>query len=144
MDAKYLAEIKAREQAATSGPWKVGISALITDGNGQALFFGEGAKGNAAFIVNARTDIPALVAEVERLEKSQLDPVEMSKIALALNRAKELETENATLKKALEMSCKDHADGCTWNRDTVTVESLMEYYVRESQPQQAQEQEGKK
>ena len=106
MDAKQLAEIKAREQAATPGPWKVGISALITDANGHALFFGEDAKGNADFIAHARTDIPALVAEVERLvaenvklKKSALDPVEMAKVAIALK-------ENATLEKALELASK--------------------------------------
>ncbi len=99
-----IEEIKAREQAATRGPWKVG------DGTHQSLFNGRNAVisqderylvteravypnapdfndqvfSNIDFIAHARTDIPALIAEVKRME-----------------------AENSTLKKELEMAIKD-------------------------------------
>jgi hypothetical protein len=97
MDAKYLAEIKAREQGAAQGPWKVGISALITDAYGHALFFGEDAKGNADFIAHARTDIPALISEVERLNVIAEQRYQLYDGAL---------TTIATLEKALELASK--------------------------------------
>ena len=118
MDAKYLAEIKAREQAATPGPWKVGISALITDANGHALFFGEDAKGNADFIAHARTDIPALISEVEQMTK-QLEEWRTTYIRMkeqwkhdcdllvqAGNDNAAKDQQIATLKKALELASK--------------------------------------
>ena len=101
MDQKYFDEIKAREQKATPGPWKIG------DGSKQSYRLGKNAVvsytfGNIAsrpiysfsnsekyneyvyadmdFIAHARTDIPLLLAEVERLT-----------------------AENAKLKKALEL-----------------------------------------
>lgn len=141
MDAKQLAEIKAREQAATPGPWKVGISALITDANGHALFFGEDAKGNADFIAHARTDIPALVAEVERLvaenvklKKSALDPVEMAKVAIALK-------ENATLEKALELACERIAEyafcGGTDAMKQKHAKKNIQHFIQQAQEQEA-------
>ncbi len=111
MDTEYLAEIKAREQAATPGPWKVGISALITDANGHALFFGEDAKGNADFIAHARTDIPALVAEVERL-KAESEEWRNAYIRMKEDWKHDCDllvqagTENATLKKALKIAIR--------------------------------------
>jgi hypothetical protein len=101
MDAKYFDEIKAREQAATPGPWEMDASEgdcgapqnvcprglmycddkcpkceywEITQGAwvngpdfiecGDFSFFND---SDADFIAHARTDIPALIAEVERL-----------------------------------------------------------------------------
>lgn len=49
-----LAEIKARAERATAGPW--------SDEDGKAR-----GKADDEFIAHARTDIPELVAEVERL-----------------------------------------------------------------------------
>jgi len=91
MDAKYLAEIKVREQSATPGEWKIGISSLITDGKGAALFAGKGAKGNADFIAHARTDVPALIAEIELIDEERT----VSKMEIA------------TLKKVLEEELAD-------------------------------------
>lgn len=91
MDAKYLAEIKAREQVATPGPWKPiekgntvpshAVFAPSIDGSAPVnICSGISPKtGNADFISHSRADIPALRAEVERLT-----------------------AENATLTKALE------------------------------------------
>ena len=119
MDAKYLAEIKVREQSATPGEWKIGISSLITDGKGAALFAGKGAKGNADFIAHARTDVPALIAEIELLDEERT----VSKMEIV------------TLKKALELACGKLAIN-QWSK--VTAQEMYDYYI-----QQAQEQEGK-
>lgn len=73
-----LEAIKARAAAATPGPWtgheeagRVIVSAsnsdlslLALDVDGTAIVF---SHADHAFICHARTDIPALVAEVERL-----------------------------------------------------------------------------
>lgn len=68
-----LEEIKEREQAETPGKWYV----IANDAGGHSIFvtfkgriykIGECyASEDAAFIAHARTDIPALIAEVERL-----------------------------------------------------------------------------
>lgn len=85
-----LAEIKARAQAATPGPWFAGdanggdppherrpfwvVSTEDTDpdlGEAPEEWAAEirvGAQGDAEFIAHAREDVPALVAEVERLQ----------------------------------------------------------------------------
>lgn len=153
MDAKYLAEIKAREQAATPGPWKVGISAMITDGNGHALFFGEGAKANAEFIAHARADIPALIAEVERLRgvESELAyekraneaiPGVNSLINRSVDKIKKLKAENATLKKALMESVKCfNCSTCCYGRGKnckkYPHENCADVFIRQAQEQEA-------
>lgn len=60
-------EIRARCEAAAPGPWRKGMSGLITDGTGRALFFSEAANANAEFIAHAREDIPYLLEKIERL-----------------------------------------------------------------------------
>lgn len=85
-DAKYLAEIKAREQADTPAPWNLEIKGNTVQSL-SIVGICHGMKPNnadAAFISHARTDVPALIAEVERLT-----------------------AENATLKKALELACNE-------------------------------------
>lgn len=75
MDAKQLAEIKAREQAATPGPWYTleneekiqEIRMQLTRSAEYIVSSRIAIEEDAAFIAHARTDIPALVAEVERL-----------------------------------------------------------------------------
>lgn len=57
MTPERLAEIKARAEAATSGPWDDGCSHAV----------------NGEFIAHARQDIPDLVAEVERLRAALSD-----------------------------------------------------------------------
>jgi hypothetical protein len=77
-----LAAIKARAEAASPGPWR------FTDYEGEPYIAGPGVPtdnyvcdfgwhydgdvppGNPAFIAAARTDVPALVAEVERLREA--------------------------------------------------------------------------
>lgn len=64
--------------------------------------------------------------EVLRLKESQLDPLEMAKVAIALK-------EIAALKKALKLSIDTHSV------DQRQVERLMQYYI-----QQAREEEEKR
>lgn len=76
-----LAEIKERESKATAGPWAWGES-YFNVWLGSHLNTIVGSSGyddgdstvdvseeNAEFIAHAREDVPALIAEVERLEK---------------------------------------------------------------------------
>lgn len=143
MDAKYLAEIKAREQATTPGPWEEKTNrhpqcngepwGWISGSSGNITWSGYIGKTNADFIAHARTDIPALLAEVERLKKdrdnlkAQLDmyggdegitsalqeAVDCRKEAAAANLEKaKLNRQIATLEKALELACEDAADSC--------------------------------
>ncbi len=79
MTPEELNEIKARCEAATSGPWEVidapigMIGAMAIAWTGNAIYVGTtwkpggGILSNADFIAHACTDIPALLAEVEQL-----------------------------------------------------------------------------
>jgi len=75
-----LSEIRAREQAATEGPWRVGRDSLdcetpwpsriiaLRDGKHIAHLAKAGtSEKDAAFLVRARTDIPYLLDLVERM-----------------------------------------------------------------------------
>lgn len=73
-----LKDIKAREKAASPGPWEmesvsVGeyfvTSIHNADGNWDESFGFMKLSHDAEFVSNARADIPALIAEVERLTK---------------------------------------------------------------------------
>lgn len=68
MESQRIAEIKAREQAATPGLWHHEKDCLdyIRDTNGLNICMVY-QREDVAFIAHARTDIPALIAEVERL-----------------------------------------------------------------------------
>lgn len=76
MTHERLAEIKARAEAATPGPWHVNgpyasmDTPTILDDNGGILgrtTHYAWMRENAAFMAAARSDVPDLVAEVERL-----------------------------------------------------------------------------
>lgn len=67
MDQKYLAEIKARADAATPGPWYADGWAVFDDIRGELVELHD-TDPDAQFIAHACTDISALVAEVERLQ----------------------------------------------------------------------------
>ena len=80
MTDEQLAEIEARAAAATAGSWEWRPT-MSTDprvgppyfdhwrlgGNGRVLAADRGTIADAEFIAHARTDVEALVAEVERL-----------------------------------------------------------------------------
>lgn len=129
IDAKYLAEIKTREKAATPGPWNEEGWALPNE-DGEYIELTDDSPSDAAFIAHSRADIPALIAEVERLTKelseikeNQLDPLEMVKVAIALE-------ENHTLKKALYMM---YADNKEYNPDGMGNPA---YYISQAEDQE--------
>lgn len=76
LTAEQLAEIKARAEAATPGPWKRFRMDRFSINNEplekHICGVSQESEHDAAFIAHAREDIPALLAEVERLRK-QLD-----------------------------------------------------------------------
>jgi len=97
MTPERLAEIKARSEAATPGPWRHGEAdgtgkvaepfhgGSITAGATCCIVFGHTIHGapfgvleevDAEFIAHARADVPALVAEIERLRGALLDIAE--------------------------------------------------------------------
>lgn len=92
-----LEEIKAREQAATPGPWPRNGSIFAANG-----------INNADFIAHAIEDIPALIAEVERLTAKN-NALESDKINAEMNlenltaEVEGLDAENTTLKKQAKM-----------------------------------------
>jgi hypothetical protein len=77
MDSQRLAEIEARCEAATEGPWEVAWKTDFIwqlDGDGDRFgpiaeaHYAEGNHhNNATFIAHARDDVPDLLAEVRRL-----------------------------------------------------------------------------
>lgn len=78
MTAKELAEIEARANAATPGPWitkatqMAQIIAAVAPGKQHRIFTdnvgGVYPTNDRDFIASARTDVPALIAEVRRLK----------------------------------------------------------------------------
>lgn len=143
MNTKYLEEIKAREQAATPGPWEYydnGFDGLIVGPQREHIAGGEPAEGrledcpDVQFIVHARTDIPALLAKVERLKKenavlkAELQDSHQDHVDDFMR----LKTENATLKKALELSCRYHNFD-----DFGTVRAEMGFFIHQAQEQEA-------
>lgn len=73
---KRLTEIRARTEAATDGPWAVDGPAQCGPGDtltvypaedGGALAYVQPSWDDAEFIAHAREDIPALLAEIDRL-----------------------------------------------------------------------------
>jgi hypothetical protein len=71
MTEAELAAIEARAEGCTRGPWNVlaigeGSTLLIEDATGYRFAQVDDGQ-NRKFIAHARTDIPALVAEVRRL-----------------------------------------------------------------------------
>ena len=149
MDAKYLAEIKAREQDATPGPW-----VSIFDLKGFTVYDMSGEKGkiiaklrntkhgnqrsDASFIAHSRTDIPALITEVERLNAELIDYPHLERVL------KGQQDQNARLRRIIEQ--KDQQIATLKRALEMMVGSLREsnfncpdadYFI-----QQAQEQEG--
>lgn len=133
MDQKYFEEIKAREQAATPGPWKpgdgsekafmVGKNAVVASLRviaDRAVYpddygFNEQTYADIAFIAHARADIPALIEQHE-LDQQQIAALKESQKALESDRINDemnlenltaeiegLNIEKATLKRALRL-----------------------------------------
>lgn len=71
MTESELQAIEARAEAATEGPWhsEDGLVDMGMDKPTIDLIREDNCRANADFIAAARTDIPALVAEVRRLRE---------------------------------------------------------------------------
>ena len=112
MTDKMLEEIKAREQAATPGPW-VSVFGLkgftiydMREEKGKIIAKLFNTKGkykqpDADFIAHARADIPALISEVERLTNCKC--YDKCKLICMLDKYDEAVKERDMLKKALEL-----------------------------------------
>ncbi|MFE2140250.1 hypothetical protein ACFXA3_00525 [Streptomyces sp. NPDC059456] len=77
-----LAEIRARAQAATKGPWEVeddreSLTRWVVSETGflsaNLGYVGNANQDDAKFIAAARDDIPWLLAEIDRLRKENAD-----------------------------------------------------------------------
>lgn len=89
-----LAAIKKRIEAASAGPWTAADDGLVW-----ATRLGDPVSGSveiedAEFIAAARTDIPALVAEVERYRRL-FEPVELPPVDAYENLVQALDDERA-------------------------------------------------
>ena len=97
-----LQSIRARCHAATPGPWRIEKIGRFPDHDECVVSIGNetidcSAFENAEFIAHARKDIPALIAEVERLSE------EARKVFLL---CKKKETENAALRRERDVAVK--------------------------------------
>jgi hypothetical protein len=180
MDQKYLSEIRARERVATPGPWATGnggkesgfngrnVVVAIKDGQPYVVMeraiypketkFNKQVLADMKFAAHARTDIPALIAEVERLTAENEQNAAYADIyedicdkygknfRALLDKAKALQTENATLKKALELACEEISDYAlpsgTGRMKSVLITARIEKFMNHAK--QVQEQEAEK
>ncbi|ODV55442.1 hypothetical protein [Lysinibacillus fusiformis] len=127
MNQEQFNAIKERVAKATQGPWEVAYDTddrehvvdIWFDGedNGHAKIhdnsFGN-APDNAKFISHAREDVPALVSEVERLQKlldiEERNSSDHLKASTGLFKKVEiLNSENSKFRKALEEIMEDQA-----------------------------------
>lgn len=160
MDAKYLAEIKAREQAATPGEWKSGGCPRRIVKDLQSVYREIGCYGgqldicrdvdpaNAAFIAHARADIPALLAVVELSEKA--NAIGAKQNDELMDKLEDADQQITTLKRALEIASKEVNTAfetlaahhvITWEQKG-GIQDNIDAWIQKAK--QAQEQEGKK
>ncbi len=107
--AKQLAAMKTRAEEATPGPWTPADEPL-----GYRIFLqaagGPGVAGglteeDACFIAAARTDVPRLIAEVERLTRERKEFKEIAHDAITDRR--DIESEVERLTNALKVMTKE-------------------------------------
>ncbi len=81
LTTEALAAIRKRAEAATAGPWEADIYTIYHEEGGHiAEVVADNQFDNMHFIAHAREDIPALLAEVERLRSLMKDIRECSDI----------------------------------------------------------------
>ncbi|MBX6362018.1 MAG: hypothetical protein IRZ03_18330 [Acidobacterium ailaaui] len=83
MNEIQLIEIEQRAEKATPGPWKVEASTegdWVLDSRDDVIAGTFVQEGDADFIVHAREDVPALIAEVRRLRETS--PFSLAEIQL--------------------------------------------------------------
>ena len=114
MDAKYLAEIRARCEAVENARYgKSGKSYEIACWK---------------LKMNALADIPALLAEVERLTDIEKEYLHYRRLS------EKLDQQIATLKGALVLACRYHNFD-----DFGTIRSEMDFFIRQAQEQEEKE-----
>lgn len=71
MTPERLAEILERAEAATPGPWRIDGRRVVYERDGWSEMVTPilHVSADATFIAHARTDVPELVAEIERLRE---------------------------------------------------------------------------
>lgn len=112
INAEQLNAIKERAAKATPGPWRsAGLYGVRTQ-NAEALSIPLRPE-DATFIAHAREDVPALVAEVERLTtvKHRLNSeieIYRKQYEGAQIQLNESEVDNERLRKALEFYAEDN------------------------------------
>ena len=106
MDQKYIAEIEARCEAATRGPWYEEGWALPNE-DGDYVELTDDSPADAAFIAHARTDLPVLLVEVEWQDQ-----------------------QIATLKRALELAVEDRTS------NPKGIKKLVELHIQQAQEQE--------
>ena len=104
-----LEEIRARAEAATPGPWTHEEYGFGITAKERKLYFTYGCDSQTFtdmdFVCHAREDIPALLAEVERLEQ---DLLELNEANTVLHGAWESQyAELAATQKQLEAAVED-------------------------------------
>jgi hypothetical protein len=143
MDKKYLAEIKARCDKATPGPWYEEGWALPTE-DGDFVELTNDSPADASFISHARTDIPALLAEVERLniilqDERKEHAEEYARLrSTYLDAAAAKDQQTATLKRALEIAIRKigHCGDCDQNCSFCVLKEP-DYFIHQAQEQEA-------
>lgn len=116
---KRLTEIQARVEDATEGPWFVDGPAQCGPGDtltvypvedGGTLAYVQPSWGDAEFISRAREDIPALLAEVERLraELAKAREVTEEKITEAVYGSMEVNCELRVMENMQTTWCEAH------------------------------------
>lgn len=128
MDAKYLEEIKERYEKTTRGDWEASRDGSV---GGKTHVCHCSNNADADFIAHSRIDIPALLAEVERLTEEcstlkVISEIHRQNLVILANRVNVWD-------KALEMMYLDNKDYNPYGMKNPT------YYI-----QQAQKQERKK
>lgn len=91
-----LAAIKKRIEAASAGPWEAADDGLVWAPRLGDPVSGSTDQEDAEFIAAARTDIPALVAEVERYRRL-FEPVELPPVDAYENLVQALGDERAAV-----------------------------------------------
>jgi hypothetical protein len=129
---QQLADIRAREAAATRGPWSTARDAGYAEEYGETfvanwsgeymrgvgdfiLGVGEEAEADLAFVLGARTDVPALLAELDRL-RDQAETLQLG----AIEREALLEE----ARDALEAAGQNGAHGDDWPAVAPAIRAL--------------------
>lgn len=70
LNKEQLEEIRQRAEAATEGPWKVGVAntVVLADADFVEVAYAPLEYKDADFIANARQDIPALLDHIAKLQ----------------------------------------------------------------------------